>query len=244
MVQSAPFSGLALIIDEDDSRRRSLRAALEELGHRVKEAANGTDAIGLLARRDYDLVLADWCLSDGLRGEHIARLVRSRIGGEHVLLIAINQDLFSPMADGADAPDARLGEKPGVAALQDCIVDARRLRAPQPPEALRVLRAMHTYSAVFPGGTTGALRHCRDEIIAEQRNLREAVEREQWRDAARAAHNLGSLGAMTGLAALHDDARAAEAALRGADTRTIFPMLEATRQSVETAGRTLSALIG
>jgi HPt (histidine-containing phosphotransfer) domain-containing protein len=112
------------------------------------------------------------------------------------------------------------------------------------PAAARVLKTLQTYAEAFPGGMTGALTHCRSEILAEQSRLREASASGRWHDAARAAHNLGSIGAMTGLPVLHTTARAAETALRAADTPSIPPALEATRLSVETACRTLSGLIG
>jgi CheY-like chemotaxis protein len=49
----------ALLIDDDDLLRRSLRAWLEESGYRVTEAGDGTDATTLQERDPVDVLICD-----------------------------------------------------------------------------------------------------------------------------------------------------------------------------------------
>ena len=54
---SDPFD--LLVIDDESSLRRTLRTALESMGHRVAEAVNGAQAIDALRRQRFDLALLD-----------------------------------------------------------------------------------------------------------------------------------------------------------------------------------------
>ena len=52
-------SGTVLVIDDDGDMRRLLKDFLENDGHRIVEAANGTEAIGLLDSEPIDAVILD-----------------------------------------------------------------------------------------------------------------------------------------------------------------------------------------
>lgn len=232
------------MIDDHESSRHLLITCLESLGYTVDEAGESAAALRCIETRIFDMVFVNWTLSDGLRGEHIARHLRSQPAGGRSLVIAVVPGGSAFPAGRPEAADAFLAHPLNQAVVETSIASARRHRAPPTPAAARVLKALQTYAIAFPGGMSGALNHCRDEILSEQRLLREASAAGRWHDAARAAHNLGSLGAMTGLPVLHTTARAAESALRASDTSSIPPALEATWLSVESARATLTGLIG
>jgi NtrC-family two-component system response regulator AlgB len=48
-----------LVIDDDASLRRTIRTALETMGHRVADARDGTQALEMLGRRPFDVALLD-----------------------------------------------------------------------------------------------------------------------------------------------------------------------------------------
>ena len=48
-----------LLIDDDASLRRTIRTALETMGHQVADARDGTQALELLGRRPFDMALLD-----------------------------------------------------------------------------------------------------------------------------------------------------------------------------------------
>jgi NtrC-family two-component system response regulator AlgB len=48
-----------LLIDDDASLRRTIRTALETMGHRVTDARDGTQALEMLGRRPFDAALLD-----------------------------------------------------------------------------------------------------------------------------------------------------------------------------------------
>lgn len=48
-----------LLVDDDDSLRTMLRITLVRLGHEVREARNGREAMALYAQQPADLVLTD-----------------------------------------------------------------------------------------------------------------------------------------------------------------------------------------
>lgn len=59
MVADATGGGRVLIVDDGEMNRKVLRAALEREGHVAEQAANGREALALLADRPVDVVLLD-----------------------------------------------------------------------------------------------------------------------------------------------------------------------------------------
>jgi CheY-like chemotaxis protein len=96
-----------LIIEDDDDARESLRLLLESVGHRVVEAADGTQGVALALAERPDVILIDLGLS-GLDGYEVARMVRATQLGKTVSLIAVTgygqvNDRESSKAAGFDA---------------------------------------------------------------------------------------------------------------------------------------------
>jgi len=48
-----------LVIDDEPAILKTLSAALEEMGHRVATAVNGKEALTLIRKQPYDVVVAD-----------------------------------------------------------------------------------------------------------------------------------------------------------------------------------------
>jgi two-component system, cell cycle response regulator CpdR len=61
-----------LVAEDDDSMRSFLSGALRRAGHTVEPAADGFEAITLLARQEFDLLLAD-VVMPGMDGVELAR---------------------------------------------------------------------------------------------------------------------------------------------------------------------------
>ena len=73
-------AGLALVIEDEAVVREGLRRVLEGWGWDVVEAASGGEAVGLVAGRRPDLILADYQLEDGARGTDAIRHVEAACG--------------------------------------------------------------------------------------------------------------------------------------------------------------------
>lgn len=78
-----------LVVDDDDNNRFVLSGLLEVMGHRVEEAADGVQALALLAERPVDVVLADLEMP-GLSGLDLARHIRARRGEVAIVAITAN----------------------------------------------------------------------------------------------------------------------------------------------------------
>ena len=80
--------GLALLVDDEDLVRASTADMLVDLGYRVVDANSGEAALALVA----DGVRPDFLLTDhlmpGMTGIDLARVLRERLPGLHVLLIS------------------------------------------------------------------------------------------------------------------------------------------------------------
>ena len=83
-----PGSRHIVIIEDNADFRDSFRLLLESWGHRVEEAATGSEGLEILRRGRPDIVLVDLGLPD-LDGYAVARTLRSAPGGDAVVMVAI-----------------------------------------------------------------------------------------------------------------------------------------------------------
>jgi len=89
-----PISRTVLVVDDDDDIRNLLRATIERGVHRVVDAADGAEALGLIGRAPPDLILLDVNMP-GMDGPEVCRWVKANPAtrGVKVLMItAATQD--------------------------------------------------------------------------------------------------------------------------------------------------------
>jgi NtrC-family two-component system response regulator AlgB len=83
---SGPFH--LLVIDDEASLRRTLRTALESMGHRVAEALDGEQALAALRRQRFDLALLDLKLGKEQGLDLLPELLRAAPGLPVVIITA------------------------------------------------------------------------------------------------------------------------------------------------------------
>ncbi len=99
-----------LIADDDQTIRLLLTDMLVDLGHAVRAAANGAEAVDLAAGEQPDVVILDF-LMPKLSGLDALKMMRERgLAMPAVLLSAISDSSMREL-EGFEAPDAIL-EKP------------------------------------------------------------------------------------------------------------------------------------
>jgi CheY-like chemotaxis protein len=82
-----------LIVDDDEFQRKVTARILESEGYRIKVAANGSEAISLLARMGADLVLLDFLMPDMSGLDVLARVkADQRLGSIPVIMITGNSE--------------------------------------------------------------------------------------------------------------------------------------------------------
>ena len=77
-----------LVIDDDTSLRRTLRTALEVLGHQAVEAPDSAQALATLSRRPFDLALLDLHLGEEAGLDLLPQLLRMAPGLQVVVVTA------------------------------------------------------------------------------------------------------------------------------------------------------------
>jgi DNA-binding response OmpR family regulator len=93
-----------LVVEDDDSLRRYVRAALEDRGFSIDEAVNLEDATGYVAAIPYDAVVLDLGLPDG-DGLSFIEAIRRMRGGLPVLVLTARdsvKDRVRGLDTGAD----------------------------------------------------------------------------------------------------------------------------------------------
>ncbi|MFH0920352.1 MAG: response regulator, partial [Fibrobacterota bacterium] len=92
-----------LIVDDNASLRCVLRAQLEKLGHTVREAGNGVEALTLLTREPADAVISDLKMPEMDGMELLQRVQKAHPGLLFIMISAHGtiQDAVEAMKNGA-----------------------------------------------------------------------------------------------------------------------------------------------
>jgi two-component system NtrC family sensor kinase len=84
-----------LVVDDEPELRRILRRYLEARGHRVDEAASGTEALEQVAGAAYDALVLDLKMP-GMSGDELFRLLRERHPEAAARVVFATGDVISP----------------------------------------------------------------------------------------------------------------------------------------------------
>jgi len=102
MTSPANFS--ILVVDDEPALRKVIRASLAAGGYTVEEVGTGTDAVGLLQKRSFDLVLLDINMP-GLNGLEACRKIRSIAPQTGIVMVTVRdaeEDKVRALEAGAD----------------------------------------------------------------------------------------------------------------------------------------------
>ncbi|MET0261885.1 MAG: response regulator [Rariglobus sp.] len=240
----------ALIVDDQRFNRTLLRASLASLDYTTTDATDGSEAIEQLNRQAFSVVFLDWELPGELKGGDVLRHVRVQPAHASTLVIAITSNTSDAMKAHCEAAgtDAFLGKALDPESVRNALSRAATVRPTRASRAseewsradtgaeltspehvatmpTRIREQLTIFSLEFPGGMPEALRFCQSEILAEQTRIHAAAAAMLWTDAARAAHNLGSLFAIVGLPEFHQAMRPCETSLRGEPGASIKDVL-------------------
>ncbi len=95
-----------LLVEDEPGIQLAIRGLLRREGHTTAVASTGSEAIELLADQDFDLVLTDLSLPDGVSGLDLVRHVgESRPGTPVVLITAYGSERVAQDAVAAGAFD-------------------------------------------------------------------------------------------------------------------------------------------
>jgi PAS domain S-box-containing protein len=86
--QQAAMERRVLVVDDNRDAAASLMLLLELMGHEVRSAADGVEAVEAVEKFAPDVVLLDIGLPK-LSGYDVARLIREKPGGKRIMLIAL-----------------------------------------------------------------------------------------------------------------------------------------------------------
>jgi signal transduction histidine kinase len=158
-----------LLIQDDDSSRKRVRALLEAGGFAVEDTGSGLDALARALRSRPDLVLADVRLSD-LEGPELAARLRQEKSLAGVPIVAMGgslDDRKAALAGGADGFVARSADEGLPDLLRAYLQGEREHLAPE--RELEALRALLGSVAVRLEGAVAGQRRAVDKLVEGDR---------------------------------------------------------------------------
>ncbi|MFN3388975.1 MAG: response regulator [Allosphingosinicella sp.] len=117
---------MILIVDDDEGVRATIRRALEELGYRVAEAADGPSALAMVAEERPALVVLDYVMPE-MDGTEVARRI-AEADPTIPVVFSTGHGALRALRDAA-GDDASVLEKPFTLAELDSLI-ARTLGTP------------------------------------------------------------------------------------------------------------------
>jgi CheY-like chemotaxis protein len=99
-----------LIVDDDLPMRRLLREYLGEAGHSVTEACEASEAIPILLRRDFDLIVTDVNMPH-LDGLHLADAIKKDPKTAHIPVVVLTGYVEESLTERVDSLGAYLISK-------------------------------------------------------------------------------------------------------------------------------------
>jgi CheY-like chemotaxis protein len=115
--QKEVISKQILLVEDDPSARESIKLLLKIDRHEVTEAKNGVEALALMARKTFDLVVLDFFMP-GMQGNEVALHIRRIAPSMPILMVTAYLEKLS----GLDTPVNAVLSKPfAVADLRNGI---------------------------------------------------------------------------------------------------------------------------
>jgi CheY-like chemotaxis protein len=83
-----------LLVDDNPAVRALVGDVLRDAGHRVSDVASGSEALALLERRSFDLLICDYLLPE-MKGDELARVARKRWSTLRIAFLTAYADFLS-----------------------------------------------------------------------------------------------------------------------------------------------------
>jgi diguanylate cyclase (GGDEF)-like protein len=158
-----------LVVDDNATKRLSIRAILEPLGHPIVEAASGQAALRAVIEHSFAVILMDVQMPE-MDGYETARMVRTRRACEHVPIIFVTANLGSeaeiPIAYESGAVDFIFGPivpdvlRAKVSVFVDLFRKSRELE-----QSLLDVTTLHDRFRDSEASTRAVLEHVADGIV-------------------------------------------------------------------------------
>jgi PAS domain S-box-containing protein len=210
-----------LLVEDNSVNQQVARLILTAAGHSVEIVNNGPAAIEALQRTRYDVALMDIHLA-GVDGVETTRRIRalpdpaSRIpiiactanamrGAREQYLAAGMDDYISKPYEPAElrAKVARLGAGTERTTATEMVA----LTDSSPPPVFNPARLDELKELTDQAAFAAMVRQFHERLEARVAHLRELIERADWAEAAREAHDIGSIAGTVGAARLSALAR-------------------------------------
>jgi len=120
METRAPSSGRILVVDDEPLVCDSFKRMLIYCGHEVETVGGGAEALELLEKEKFDLIVIDYAMP-GMKGDELARLIKSRITNQPIIMITASAEMLQNSGRPLLGVDCVLGKPFPLEKLRDAV---------------------------------------------------------------------------------------------------------------------------
>ncbi len=100
-----------LVVDDEPGIREAIRMMLVYAGHEVASASSAPEALAIMEKRRFDLVLTDFWMPD-MKGDEFAAIIKERDPNQPVVMVTAYAEMLPTSGDSGRRNIDRLLPKP------------------------------------------------------------------------------------------------------------------------------------
>ena len=128
-------SGRILVVDDEPLVCDSVKTMLKFCGHQVETAASAKEALDLLEKSRFDLVIVDYAMPE-MKGDKLAAIIKSRIATQPIAMITASASMLQSSENPLTGVDVLISKPFQLDELREVVAGSWRKKLPAPDFAV------------------------------------------------------------------------------------------------------------
>src|ERR1035437_2653380 len=109
-----------LVVDDEPAVRDAIKMMLKFDGHEVQTANGSKEALSLLEKGKFDLIITDYSMS-GMKGDELAAVIKQRLPHQPIIMITAYAELLKSSSNPLPGVDFIISKPFSLAELREAI---------------------------------------------------------------------------------------------------------------------------
>jgi CheY-like chemotaxis protein len=109
-----------LVVDDEPAVRDAIKMMLKFDGHEVQTANGSKEALSLLEKGKFDLIITDYSMS-GMKGDELAAVIKQRLPHQPIIMITAYAEMLKSSSNPLPGVDFIISKPFSLAELREAI---------------------------------------------------------------------------------------------------------------------------